>query len=92
LAILSNMPRDLGETLRTRTRRFHDFDHVTLSYELGSVKPEPPIYHDCLTGIGTPGNRTLFLDDRIINVQAAEELGIHALQFISHDQVLSQLS
>jgi putative hydrolase of the HAD superfamily len=90
LAILSNMPRDLGEVLRTRTRRFQDFDHVTLSYEVGSVKPEPLIYHDCLTGIATPGNRTLFLDDRIVNVHAAEELGIHALQFTSRDEVLLQ--
>ena len=53
LAILSNMPRDLGEALRNRTRRFDPFDQVTLSYELRAAKPEPVIYQDCLVGLGT---------------------------------------
>jgi putative hydrolase of the HAD superfamily len=91
LAMLSNMPRTLGEVLRTRTQRLQYFDHVTLSYELGSAKPEPLIYRECLAGIATAGHRTLFLDDRIVNVQAAEELGIHALHFTSREEVLAAL-
>lgn len=91
VAILSNMPRDLGEALRDRTDRFSFFHHVTLSFELKSAKPESAIYHECLQGIGTLPERTLFLDDRIANVQAAQALGIHAVQFTSREDVLPRL-
>ncbi len=91
IAILSNMPRDLGEALRDRTKRFSYFHHVTLSYQLKSAKPEPAIYHECLQGIGTTPERTLFLDDRIANVEAAQLLGIGAMQFTSREEVLPRL-
>ena len=89
LAILSNMPSDLGETIKTRTDRMKRFDFVTLSYEVRSVKPEPAIYEHCLEGIGTDPARTVFFDDRIANVHGAEMLGIQAVEFLSRDQVLA---
>ena len=91
IAMLSNMPRELGEALRTRTSKLDGFDQVTLSYELHAVKPEPAIYEHCLEGLGTSPEQTLFLDDRIANVQGAELLGIRALQFTSRDAVLQRL-
>jgi putative hydrolase of the HAD superfamily len=91
VAMLSNMPRDLGEALRSRTDRLNDFDQVTLSYEVRAAKPEPLIYEHCLEGLNTSPERTLFLDDRIENVQGAERLGISATQFIERDDVLLRL-
>jgi putative hydrolase of the HAD superfamily len=90
VAMLSNMPRDLGEALRN-TDRFEQFDHVTLSYELHSAKPEPAIYEHCLAGLGTPPGKTLFLDDRLPNVEGAEKLGIRAVHFVDRDEVLAKL-
>jgi putative hydrolase of the HAD superfamily len=92
VAMLSNMPRELGEALKTRTDRLSRFDQVTLSYELHSVKPEPAIYEQCLEGIGTAPEQTLFLDDKIVNVQGAELLGIRAIQFLDRDDVLLRLT
>ncbi len=60
LAILSNMPADLGETIKARTDRMKRFDAVTLSYEVRSVKPESAIYEHCLEAIGTDPARTRF--------------------------------
>ena len=91
VAMLSNMPRDLGEALRTRTHRLDSFDHVTLSYEVRSAKPEPAVYEQCLEGLGTPASQLLFLDDRIANVQGAELLGIRGLQFTDRDEILLRL-
>lgn len=88
VAMLSNMPSDLGLALRSKTDRLSGFDHVTLSYELGVVKPDAAIYEQCLEGIGTAAERTLFLDDRIANVQGAEVLGMRAIQFLDRDDVL----
>jgi putative hydrolase of the HAD superfamily len=92
VAVLSNMPRDLGEALQSRTSRFRLFDFVTLSYEVRAVKPDAAIYEHCLGGLGTAGSRTLFLDDRIENIHGAERLGIHGVQFTSSTEVLPKLS
>jgi putative hydrolase of the HAD superfamily len=91
VAMLSNMPRDLGETLASRTDRLRVFDHVTVSYEIHSVKPEPAIYEHCLAGIGTAPERTIFFDDRSANVDGAESLGIHAIEFLNRDDVLRRM-
>jgi putative hydrolase of the HAD superfamily len=91
VAMLSNMPRELGEALKSRTDRLRSFDHVTLSYEVHSAKPEAVIYEECVEGIGTTPAQTLFLDDRIENVQGAEMLGIRAMQFTSRDEILLRL-
>ncbi len=92
VAILSNMPLDLGETLKARTDRLNMFDHVTLSYELRSAKPDPAIYESCLEGLGTPPDRTLFFDDRVENITGAEALGIRGVQFTSREEVLIRLT
>jgi putative hydrolase of the HAD superfamily len=91
VAMLSNMPRDLGEALASRTDRLRVFDHVTVSYEIHSVKPEPAIYEHCLAGIGTAPERTIFFDDRIANVDGAESLGIRAIEFLNRDDVLRRM-
>ncbi len=88
VAMLSNMPRDLGQALRTRTHRFASFDHVTLSYEVRAAKPEPAAFEHCLEGLGTPADQLLFFDDRIDNVQGAELLGIRSIQFTDRDETL----
>lgn len=92
VAMLSNMPRELGEALKSRTQKLTSFDHVTLSYEVRCTKPEPAIYEHCLEGLGTFPEQTLFLDDRIANVQGAELLGIRAIQFTSRDDILLLLT
>ncbi|HEY1947317.1 MAG TPA: HAD family phosphatase [Bryobacteraceae bacterium] len=91
IAMLSNMPSDLGETLKSRTDRLARFDHVTLSYEVSSVKPQPAIYEHCLEGLGVPADRSIFFDDRIANCQGAEMLGLRAIEFLDRDAVLLQM-
>jgi putative hydrolase of the HAD superfamily len=90
VAMLSNMPLELGAALKA-SDKLSRFDQVTLSYEVHSVKPEPTIYEHCLEGIGTAPEETMFLDDRIANVQGAELLGIRAIQFLDRDDVLLRL-
>lgn len=91
LAILSNMPHDLGEAIKKRTDRFEKFDHVTLSYEVKSVKPEAEIYESCLTGIGTDRGRTVFFDDKVANIRGAEMVGMSGVEFLDRDAVLRQV-
>ncbi|MGH9623398.1 MAG: HAD family hydrolase [Bryobacteraceae bacterium] len=91
VAMLSNMPRDLGEALRSRTDRLQAFDHVTLSYQVRSAKPDAPAYEHCLEGLGTRPEATVFFDDSLANVEAAERLGMRAIQFTNREEAFLQI-
>ena len=85
LGLLSNTnPFIMGYT---RSSRFseeqlpitHYLDSFYCSYEMGVCKPNREIYEIALeTGKMKP-EETLFVDDSIKNIKAAEEVGIHGL-------------
>jgi len=77
-ALLSNLPSTLGAALRMRTGFLEHFDHVTFSFELKTVKPEPAIYEHSLSGVGLPAGEVLFLDDKEENVAGARTVGLYA--------------
>ena len=80
-AILSNLPRPLGEALRARAGFLEHFDHITFSYELGLIKPERAIYEHADPGLGVEPREALFLDDRPRNIEGAIEAGLQALLY-----------
>lgn len=53
-----------------------------LSYEMGMAKPDKAIYQQLLDDAMILSNETLFLDDMLDNVKAAEKLGIKTVQII----------
>ena len=77
-AILSNLPRPLGEELRRTPGFLEHFDHVTFSYELRLVKPQAEIYLDATRGLGVDPTQALFLDDKTENVEGSRAVGLHA--------------
>jgi putative hydrolase of the HAD superfamily len=81
--VLSNMPLDLANHVRTNCRWMETFDFKTLSAEVRLIKPDPAIYEYTLRGLGVSSAESLFVDDREKNIRAAQGLGIHALQFTS---------
>lgn len=83
IALLSNLPADLGAQLYARPGFLAEFDHFTFSYEVRSVKPEARIYEHCVAGLGVAPSEALFLDDRIENVRGAQAVGIQAVLFES---------
>ena len=88
--ILSNLPRPLGERLRTTDGFLDHFDHVTFSYELRTVKPERAIYEDAIRGLGVRAEHALFLDDRPENVEGARSAGLHAELFDTWERFLEE--
>lgn len=91
VAMLSNMPRDMGEALRAETDRLNAFDCATLSYEIRATKPDAAPYEHCLNALGTKPEETIFFDDKLPNVQAAERLGIRAIHFTDREEALRRL-
>jgi putative hydrolase of the HAD superfamily len=80
-AILSNLPRVLGEALRVAPGFLDRFDHVTFSCELRAIKPEPRIYAHAIEGLGVAAREALFVDDKAANVEGARAAGLRAELF-----------
>lgn len=57
------------------------FDAAAVSYEVGDVKPNPKIYYTCLERLGVTPAESIYFDDSITNVQAAQELGMKAAYY-----------
>jgi putative hydrolase of the HAD superfamily len=87
--ILSNLPRPLGEKLKTLPGFLGRFDEVTFSYELGVVKPHAAIYQSAVGGLGIEPGEALFLDDRPANVEGARAVGLAAEVFKSWEDFLA---
>lgn len=62
-----------------------------LSYREHLIKPEPGIYQLLLQRYGLKAEESVFLDDTLKNVQAAEEQGIHGIHFLTKEQAEEEL-
>ncbi len=90
-ALLSNMHPAMISHLRDNFDWLDLFDFKTFSAEVRLIKPDRAIYEHTLRGLGAKAEQTLFVDDREINLRAARELGIRALQFHSIGQLRAEL-
>ena len=90
-ALLSNMPNDMIARVRNSFSWTKYFDCMIFSSEQRLAKPEAAIYERCLEELATPPDQTLIVDDRDVNVRAARNLGIQAIQFRSVPQLRAQL-
>ncbi len=62
----------------------------TYSCDIRVAKPDAPIYRHCLEGLGLRPEQTLFLDDKMPNVEGARAVGMNALLFTSADNLAPQ--
>lgn len=91
VGLLSNMHPEMVTYCRQHFSWLNEFDFVTFSGEVRLIKPDPAIYEHTLRGLGVTASEALFLDDREVNIRAAQELGIHALRFESIEQLRREL-
>lgn len=89
--ILSNMGDSVLESIAQSFAWIEDFDVLIWSFEHRLAKPEPAIYELLLERLGTVPEETLFLDDKLENIEAARQLGIRGLQFSTVDQLREDL-
>jgi glucose-1-phosphatase len=59
------------------------FEQLYLSYEIGLRKPDPRIFEYILQDAGLEPDKTLFIDDSIQHIQAANELGINTHHLVN---------
>jgi putative hydrolase of the HAD superfamily len=89
--LLSNIHPDMIAYLRENFEWLDQFDFKTFSAEARLIKPDPAIYEHTLRGLGVAAAAALFIDDREINVKAAQAIGIRAILFQSIGQLRAEL-
>ena len=57
------------------------FRGTVISGEVKLIKPEREIFELLLERFGLAGERTVFIDDHLPNIKAAQALGIHTIWF-----------
>jgi len=67
------------------------FERFFLSYEIGTLKPEPGIYQYVLEHVDVPAQRILFIDDLEKNIQGAKSVGMSGIVFCGIGPLLSEL-
>jgi putative hydrolase of the HAD superfamily len=90
-AILSNMGDSVLESIEREFDWFPRFDVLVWSFQLHMAKPDPAIYRYTLQQLGTRPQETLFIDDKLVNVEAAQALGMKAIQFSTIERLRADL-
>jgi len=82
LSALSNICGDLFDHLSQQYDFFQLFENIVVSARVGLAKPDPEIYRLVLQQSGAEPHTTLFIDDMLVNIEAARQLGINTLHCI----------
>ena len=91
IGLLSNAWDDLRQVLDERFHVAGLFDELVISAEVGLLKPDPRIYHLAVQRLGVQPAEAIFIDDVLVNVEAARREGLHAIQFTSFEQAQAEL-
>jgi putative hydrolase of the HAD superfamily len=67
------------------------FDEVFNSSELGVAKPSHDYFNEVLSRLGVRIEELIFIDDSLLNVESAGQLGIRSHQYRNHAQLVSFL-
>jgi putative hydrolase of the HAD superfamily len=93
MAVLTNNVREWEELWRSKLAVDEIFELVVDSAWVGMRKPEPEIYHLTIARLDETleASQCLFVDDNELNVEAARELGLSAVRFVSNEQAIPEI-
>jgi epoxide hydrolase-like predicted phosphatase len=89
--LISNAWSGLREFI-TREKLIDLFDTVTISAEVGAVKPSAKIYEVALDQARVGAGEAVFVDDVQINIEACEKVGMKGILFNDPEKSLSRLN
>lgn len=91
VGLLSNAPSSFIRGILADNRLERHFDEITISSEVGMIKPSREVFEHMLTRLGVAPSKTIFIDDNQTYVAGAEAIGLHGIQFASADQLKESL-
>jgi len=89
--VISNAMSDARRFLEEEAGIADAFDHLTYSYAVGIMKPQPEIFQAALQAVEVEPGQAVFVDDFEKNVTGAREAGMQAVHFKSREQALEDL-
>ena len=92
IGLISNFSDDLRPKIENEWKIASEFDEIIISCEVGVVKPDPVIFNLMLTRLGVRADESVFIDDRIKNIEGAKNMGFHTIFFSSREQALEELN
>jgi 2-haloacid dehalogenase len=81
LVALTNWSAETFPVARARFEFLQWFEDIVVSGEVRLAKPDPRIFRIAIERNRLDPARTLFVDDSLVNVQAARGVGLHAVHF-----------
>ena len=90
LILLSNT-NELHIKYLTKTYSFfHLFQHRFYSHQMGLLKPDPLIYESTLKQTGACAEECVFIDDTWSNIEAAMDMGMQGIHYVSFENFLGK--
>ena len=89
--ILSNYATDTLNRTQEQLPFLKHVDGAVFSCQVKQIKPEPDIYQTLISRYHLNPEKSVFLDDRKENCEAAEQFGIHTIQFHNFKQAAAEL-
>ena len=92
MALLTNNVREWEPLWRSMLPVDEIFELVVDSAFVGMRKPDPRIYELTLDRLdGIAAERCLFVDDLLVNIEAARAIGMTAVHFRDNDQAIAEI-
>jgi putative hydrolase of the HAD superfamily len=91
LYILSNFHEKAFKEILSKYAFFNLFDGMVISYQVKLIKPEIEIYKILINKYNLIPVQTIFIDDTVENIRAAEKVGINTIHYKNHDMLKEEL-
>jgi 2-haloacid dehalogenase len=91
LSALSNWSAETFPLIREDYDFLKNFEYILISGKEKLIKPDPAIYKLLLKRVKLKPQQCVFIDDVLVNIQGAQAVGIHGIQFHSATQVRQEL-
>lgn len=90
-ALLSNAWSGARDYFCQRVDCNQVFQYSIFSYEVGLKKPDKRIYEKILSLMKVEAAEAIFVDDFLENIECANEVGIHGIQFTTTEQAIADV-
>jgi len=85
--VLSNFPGDQYDKYEKHNSFLQIFDDKIISGHVGLAKPDTKIYQLAIDKFHLTPERSLFIDDKIENIEGAKQLGIQTIHLQNPDEL-----
>jgi len=91
IGLLSNASNGIVERFFMPAELVKYFDDVVLSYQVHLIKPDLEIYRLAIDRLGLKPGESVFVDDKMTNVAAAEKVGMQGVLYKNFAQCREEL-